>query len=81
MDELTVSSGPVWVCSQRPECRGRRSARKRHHPMPAAAAAAYANSKPKAPPTSEPQLTPPRKEWQEPAVLGGRARSICPSTS
>lgn len=78
MDELTVSSGSVWVCSQRPECRGRRSARKHHHPMPAAAAP-YANAKPKAQP--EPQPPPTHEEWQEPVVLGGRARTICPSTS
>ena len=37
MDEINVSSGSVWVCSQRPECRGRRSARKSHKPMPVAA--------------------------------------------
>ena len=75
MDELTVSSGAVWVCSQRPECRGRRSARKHHHPMPAAAS--YANAKPKA----EPQTTPLREEWQPSTGLGGRARTVCPSTS
>lgn len=28
MDEVTVSSGTVWVCSQRPDCKGRRPARK-----------------------------------------------------
>ena len=28
MDQLNVSNGSVWVCSQRPECRGRRIARK-----------------------------------------------------
>jgi len=80
MDELKVISGSVWVCSQRPECRGRRSARKHYHPMPAATAS-YANAKPKAQPVSVPQPTAPREEWQEPAVLGGRARTICPSTS
>ncbi len=72
MDELKVSSDPVWVCSQRPECRGRRSARKVHKPMPAAASSGYANARPQ---TSDGQ------EWEEPVVLGGRARTICPSTS
>jgi restriction system protein len=80
MDELNVSSGSVWVCSQRPECRGRRSARKHHHPMPAAAAT-YANSKPKAKAQPATQTPPSREEWREPAVLGGRARTICPSAS
>ncbi|PYJ09483.1 MAG: hypothetical protein DMF06_09745 [Verrucomicrobia bacterium] len=73
MDELTVSSGPVWVCSQRPECRGRRCARKVHKPRPAIASAGYANAKP--------QTTADGEEWEEPVVLGGRARTICPSTS
>jgi len=73
MDELKVSSGPVWVCSQRPECRGRRCARKVHKPMPAAGSNGYANAKP--------QTTPDGQEWEEPVVLGGRARTICPSTS
>jgi hypothetical protein len=73
MDELTASSSPVWVCSQRPECRGRRCARKVHKPMAAAAATGYANAKP--------QTTPSPEEWEEPVVLGGRARTICPSTS
>jgi hypothetical protein len=36
MDQLNVSDNSVWVCSQRPECRGRRSARKYHKPTPAA---------------------------------------------
>ena len=73
MDELTVSSGPVWVCSQRPECRGRRCARKVHKPKPATASAGYANAKP--------QTTSDGQEWEPPVVLGGRARTICPSTS
>jgi ssDNA-binding Zn-finger/Zn-ribbon topoisomerase 1 len=28
MDQITTSSGTTWVCSQRPDCRGRRVARK-----------------------------------------------------
>jgi hypothetical protein len=36
MDQINVSTGSVWVCSQRPECRGRRSARKYQKPAPAA---------------------------------------------
>jgi hypothetical protein len=74
MDELNVSSGPVWVCSQRPECRGRRCARKVHKAKPAIIpSVGYANSKP--------QTTSNGQEWEEPVVLGGRARTICPSTS
>jgi hypothetical protein len=73
MDELTVSSGPVWVCSGRPECKGRRCARKVHKPRPATASAGFANAKP--------QTTPAGQDWEEPVVLGGRARTICPSTS
>jgi len=73
MDELNVSSGPVWLCSQRPECRGRRCARKVHKPMPAAGSTTYANAKP--------QTTSDGQEWEEPVVLGGRARTVCPSTS
>jgi ssDNA-binding Zn-finger/Zn-ribbon topoisomerase 1 len=37
MDQVTASHGAVWVCSQRPDCRGRRSARKYQKPDPAAA--------------------------------------------
>ncbi len=37
MDQLNTSASAVWVCSQRPECRGRRSARKYQKPVPAAA--------------------------------------------
>lgn len=74
MDELNVSSGLVWVCSQRPECRGRRCARKVHIPKPAIiASAGYANSKPR--------TTPDREELEQPVLLGGRARTVCPSTA
>lgn len=73
MDELSVSSGSVWVCSERPECRGRRPARKVHKPTPTAGSTRSANAKP--------QTTSDGQEWEEPAVLGGRARTICPSTS
>jgi len=37
MDQINVSDSSVWVCSQRPECRGRRSARKHQKRLPAAA--------------------------------------------
>ena len=37
MDLITASAGASWVCSQRPDCRGRRSARKYQKPDPAAA--------------------------------------------
>jgi Restriction endonuclease len=73
MDELNVSSGPVWVCSQRPECKGRRCARKVHKSGPTAGSTAYANSKP--------QTTSDGQACDEPVFLGGRARTICPSTS
>lgn len=73
MDELNVSSGPVWVCSQRPECRGRRPARKVHKPRSTTPSAGYANAKPQTPSNGQ--------ESEEPVVLGGRARTICPSTS
>ena len=76
MDELNVSSGPVWVCSQRPECRGRRTARKKtFNSLPAAA------STPAAKPAKPPVTTPPPEEWQQPATRGGRARTICPATA
>ena len=74
MDELSVSGGTAWVCSQRPECRGRRSARKHYKPMPAAAALNPAVK-------AKPQTAPHPEEWEQPEVLGGRARTVCPSTS
>ena len=74
MDELSVSGGTAWVCSQRPECRGRRSARKHYKPVLGAAVLAATVK-------AEPQTTPHPEEWQQPAVLGGRARTVCPSTS
>ncbi len=37
MDQVNASNSSVWVCSQRPECRGRRSGRKHQKPVPAAA--------------------------------------------
>jgi hypothetical protein len=74
MDELSVSGGTAWVCSQRPECRGRRSARKFYKPVPAAAVLPAAVK-------AEPQTAPQHEEWDPPAVLGGRARTVCPSTS
>jgi len=38
MNEISASDGSVWVCCQRPECRGRRTARKHQKPVPALAA-------------------------------------------
>jgi HJR/Mrr/RecB family endonuclease len=35
MDQLSVSNGSVWVCSQRPDCKGRRTARKTFKVAPA----------------------------------------------
>ncbi len=35
MDQINVSERPVWVCSQRPDCRGRRSTRRYQKPAPA----------------------------------------------
>jgi hypothetical protein len=40
MDQVNASNGAVWVCSQRPDCRGRRSARKYQKPAPNAAKSA-----------------------------------------
>lgn len=37
MDQVHASNGAVWVCSQRPDCRGRRISRKYHKPAPATA--------------------------------------------
>jgi Restriction endonuclease len=81
MDELTVSSGPVWLCSQRPDCRGRRIARKQHKPLPAgvvaSAAPVSAKPKPHRPATSLLPAQPP----SPPSTRGGRARTICPATA
>lgn len=77
MDELTVSSGPVWVCSQRPECRGRRTARKKNFTsVPATTPTAVVTVKAK-PLTTAPT----RVEAPEPTARGGRARTICPATA
>ena len=80
MDELSVSYGTVWVCSQRPECRGRRAARKKNFTsMPAATAAAAP-----APAQPKPQIStpPPRPQSPQPITTrGGRARTICPATA
>ena len=37
MDQINATAGSVWVCSQRPDCRGRRIDRKYRKPDPAAA--------------------------------------------
>ena len=37
MDQINASNSSVWVCSQRPECRGRRSGRKHQKSVAAAA--------------------------------------------
>jgi hypothetical protein len=79
MDELNVSGGTAWVCSQRPECRGRRSARKQYKAIPGAAVF-NAAMKPE-PQTATTTAAADHEEWEQPAVLGGRARTICPSTS
>jgi hypothetical protein len=79
MDELNVSGGTAWVCSQRPECRGRRSARKQYKAIPGAAVF-NAAMKPE-PHTTMTTAPAGHEEWAQPAVLGGRARTICPSTS
>jgi hypothetical protein len=82
MDELNVSGGTAWVCSQRPECRGRRSARKQYKPMPAAAVLkATVKAEPQTTMTNAQAVPPDRDEWEPPTVLGGRARTVCPSTS
>jgi hypothetical protein len=77
MDELSVSYGSVWVCSQRPECRGRRTARKPHKATSTATPTAAVIPKAKPVATSPSQ----RVERPEPATRGGRARTICPTTA
>ncbi len=101
MEELSLSAGSVWVCSQRPECKGRRGARKTYKDVPADAPKGNATPQPqatvfrKAPKTLEakevkkPQAVKKPKEIKKPqameeaveapAVMGGRARTICPS--
>src|SRR5256885_16296007 len=82
MDELSVSGGTAWVCTQRPECRGRRSARKQYKAIPGAAVFnAPVKAEPQTTMTNAAALALDREEWQQPEVLGGRARTICPSTS
>ena len=44
MDQINASTGAVWVCSQRPDCRGRRSARKYQKPAPNSAKGAESNA-------------------------------------
>jgi hypothetical protein len=44
MDQINASTGAVWVCSQRPDCRGRRSARKYQKPAPNSAKNAESNA-------------------------------------
>jgi Restriction endonuclease len=78
MDELSVSYGTVWVCSQRPDCRGRRIARKQHKPLPAGAVASPAPAKQR---PLRPAVTPIPPAEPQPATRGGRARTICPSTA
>jgi hypothetical protein len=77
MDELNVSSGTVWVCSERPDCRGRRPARKKtFRSMPATSPTAVVTTKPR------PLATPPQPvEAPQPISRGGRARTICPATA
>jgi hypothetical protein len=77
MDELNVSSGSVWVCSQRPECRGRRTARKEHKAMPATSPTAVVIAKARPPLTT----APPRIEQPQPETRGGRGRTVCPATA
>jgi hypothetical protein len=76
MDELSTSSGSVWVCSQRPDCRGRRTARKQPKPGTAPRPAAVVTAKPRPVVTAlQPVETP------QPISRGGRARTICPATA
>ena len=42
MDEISQSNGSVWVCSQRPDCKGRRCARQHRRPVTTAASPATA---------------------------------------
>jgi hypothetical protein len=51
MDELSSSTGSAWVCSQRPDCRGRRPARKSYTQAEPAAAVQMRDAAPAAPQT------------------------------
>ncbi|MEP6821792.1 MAG: restriction endonuclease [Chthoniobacterales bacterium] len=89
MEQLSLSANSVWVCSQRPECKGRRSARKNYKDVPAAAPRATASPQPQATAFRKKQQPPEVKEVKTPqevtevveakAIMGGRARTICPS--
>ena len=76
MDEISVSSGLVWVCSQRPECRGRRSARKHYKATSETVPTAVVTVKAK-PLTT----TPDPAERPHPNGRGGRSRTVCPATA
>jgi ssDNA-binding Zn-finger/Zn-ribbon topoisomerase 1 len=63
MDQVSSSHGSVWVCSQRPDCRGRRNARKYHKTT--TTPAAQTTDQPVQQPTNE---TAPRKTSPPPTA-------------
>ena len=67
MDLLSMSNGSVWVCSQRPDCRGRRCTRKYHKQ-------ASGNS-----PQSETTESVPSSNGASPKPARKMQRVICPS--
>jgi hypothetical protein len=84
MDEVTSRGSSVWLCSQRPDCRGRRSARKSVLVLSNAAAIAAPRSKPVAATKPIAPAEPPRQKSRRaksspPETKQGRARTIVPA--
>ncbi|MGI8437986.1 MAG: hypothetical protein ACR2NX_13980 [Chthoniobacterales bacterium] len=83
MDDVKSSNGSTWLCSQRPECRGRRTTRKYYKGMPVPEKAGASAKTKAAPPRKKkpkPEAKPEPEAQPEAVVMGGRARTICPST-
>lgn len=83
MDEVKTSGGSSWLCSQRPECRGRRSARKSHTASTAVAAKLPTRDQSKLPAAKTPQqaATVNSRQEEQPAMTANekRARTIQPA--
>jgi hypothetical protein len=67
MEEIKMSNGSVWVCSQRPDCKGRRCARKYHKPAPASKSQATEPAV-EGPANPEPRDVPPAAKTPVPAA-------------
>lgn len=92
MDEVTSSAGSAWLCSQRPDCRGRRGARKSATLLSTAVTIAAPAAKPIAAPkpvtaTKAVATAPPPRKDVPPAataptqVTQRRARTIVPAAA